>query len=205
MFINKSNLNADPSYYKWIEQVKSRYHASQVKAAIKVNSEMLQFYWELGHDIVSMKAEQKWGDKVVSQISLDLRNSFPKARGFSVTNIKYATRWYLFYSQSNIIGQRVVDQFGMPKKFGKIPWGQHIEIISRCKTLDEALFYIDATIQNNWSRPTLKEKLLSDLYKKQGKAITNFNEKLPAEFAEKPPPFLKINTISTLFNFQMNM
>lgn len=72
---------------------------------------MPRFYWSLGRDIVAMKAEQKWGSKIVNQMSLDLRQAFPQTNGFSVTNIKYATRWYLFYNQDIVIGQRVVDQF----------------------------------------------------------------------------------------------
>ncbi len=190
-FVNKSRLNIDPGYYAWIEQVKLRYHASQTKAAIRVNTEMLQFYWELGRDIVCMKAEQKWGAKVVQQISLDLRTSFPNVSGFSVTNIKYTARWYSFYNQGIEIGQRVVDQLEMPVDFGKVPWGHHIDIVSKCISIDEALFYIESTIQNNWSRPALKDKLLANLYKSQGKAITNFNEKLPTEFAEKATSILK--------------
>ena len=191
MFVRRINLNVDSFYYEWIEQIKSRYHSSQTSAAIKVNTEMLQFYWSLGRDIVAIKAEQKWGSKVVSQISLDLRTSFPNASGFSATNIKYAVRWYSFYSQLDVIGQRVVDQFEMPVEFGKVPWGQHIEIISRCSSVEEALFYIEETIKNTWSRPVLKDKILSRLYVAQGKAINNFKEKLPMDFAQKATRILK--------------
>ncbi len=191
MFIRKEVLIADAAYYQWIEDVKSRFHSSQIKAAIKVNTEMLRFYWSLGRDIVAMKTEQKWGSKIVNQISLDLRKAFPHAKGFSSTNIKYATRWYKFYNQSNIIGQRVVDLFEMPKEFGMVPWGQHIEIIVKCESIDEAWFYIGETIKNNWTRPVLKDKILSGLYKSQGRILNNFSEKLTVEFAQKATAILK--------------
>ncbi len=191
MFINKAALPTDSAYYQWIEDVKSRFHSSQVKAAIRVNTEMLRFYWSLGRDIVSMKAEQKWGSKIVDQISLDLRQAFPHAKGFSATNIKYATRWYLFYNQQDIIGQRLVDQFEMPKEFGMVPWGHHIEIITKCKSIEEAMFYISESIKNNWTRPVLKDKILSNLYHSQGKILNNFSEKLPVEFAQKATAILK--------------
>ncbi len=87
-FINSGVLISDTSYYKWIEDVKARYQASQAKAAVRVNTEMLRFYWCLGADIVRIKAESKWGTGVLQQLSLDLRNAFPNAKGFSYTNIK---------------------------------------------------------------------------------------------------------------------
>lgn len=190
-FIRKDILTADSAYYEWIENVKSRFHRSQVKAAIKVNTEMLRFYWSLGRDIVAMKAEQKWGSKIVNQISLDLRQAFPHAKGFSLSNIKHTAQWYKFYNQENIIGQRLVDQFEMPQEFGMVPWGQHIEIITKCESIEEAMFYVGETIKNNWTRPVLKDKILSGLYKSQGRILNNFTEKLPAEFAQKATTILK--------------
>ena len=90
-----------------------------------------------------------------NQMSLDLREMFPNATGFSVTNLKYMKRWYAFYYESDAIRQRPVDEFvngekrqraidqmEMPEIFGQIPWGQHIDIITRCQSLEEALFYI---------------------------------------------------------------
>ncbi len=191
MFIRKDALTADAAYYQWIEDVKSRFHSSQVKAAIKVNTEMLRFYWSLGRDIVAMKAEQKWGSKIVNQISLDLRKAFPHSSGFSVTNIKNAIRWHLFYTQKDIIGQQVVAQFEMPNELGLIPWGHNMQIITHCASIEEALFYVKETIKNNWSRATLKDKILSGLYKSQGRILNNFSEKLPVEFAQKATAILK--------------
>jgi predicted nuclease of restriction endonuclease-like (RecB) superfamily len=60
-----------------------------------------------------------------------------------------------------------------------VPWGHHINIISKCKSIDEALFYILKTIDGNWSRNTLMNCIKADLYHTQGGAITNFSEQLP--------------------------
>ncbi len=110
-------------------------------------------------------------------------------------------RWYRFYNERVIIsqrpidefkttpdlhsandlfGQRVIDQLEMPQFFGQIPWGQHIDIISRCATLEEALFYLNMTIENAWSRPTLERQMSANLFEAQGKAITNFVRTLPS-------------------------
>ena len=85
-----------------------------------------------------------------------------------------------FYNQDDTIRQQTVDEFEMPTDFGLIPWGHHIEIFTRSKSVNEALFYIEETIHNSWSRSELGAKIDDNIYGKQGRAITNFDEKLPA-------------------------
>lgn len=191
MFIKKDMVITDSAYYQWIEDVKSRYHSSQVKAAIKVNGEMLQFYWSLGRDIVALKAEQKWGTGVLQQVSIDLKQAFPTQKGFSYTNIKLMSQWYRFYFQDITFRQRLVGDLDLPEEFGKVPWGHHIDIVANCTSVAEALFYIEETIRNNWIRPVLKDKILSGLYGSQGRALNNFKEKLPTDFAGKATAILK--------------
>ena len=83
---------------------------SQVKAAVKVNTVMLEYYWSLGRDIVQMKVESKWGSGLFNQLSLDMKAMFPNETGFSVTNLKYMKRWYSFYAEEFIIRQQPVDE-----------------------------------------------------------------------------------------------
>lgn len=71
----------------WIEELKGRYKKAQIKSAVKVNSEQLLFNWQLGRDLVVRRAEEHWGAGVVEQVSLDLKAAFPKAKGFSTTNL----------------------------------------------------------------------------------------------------------------------
>lgn len=156
-----------------------RLRSSQVKAAIKLNTGKLEFYWSLGKDIVEMKADSRWGSGFYNQLSLDLRDIFPSVDGFSVANLRYIKRWYELYSQSDIIRQRVVGEFDFPIKLGLVPWGQHIEIVTHCKTADEAIYYIDMTIKKDWSRPQLLREIESGLYLAKGHALTNFKEYLP--------------------------
>lgn len=62
-----------------------------------------------------------------------------------------------------------------------IPWGHHKLLIDKCKgNQEKALFYIRKTIENNWSRSVLLNFLDTDLYERQGKAVTNFALTLPA-------------------------
>ena len=79
----------------------------------------------------------------------------------------------------------------MPTDFGLIPWGHHIEIFTRSKSVNEAIFYIEETIHNSWSRAELGVEIDNNLYEKQGHAITNFDEKLPAPYSGLAKAILK--------------
>lgn len=74
-------------YAEWLENIKSQYRNAQLKAAVKVNSELLRFYWKLGHDLVTLKAEERWGAGIIERISLDFKEAFPRQSGFSKTNL----------------------------------------------------------------------------------------------------------------------
>lgn len=98
-FVSITDVDTTATYQKWLAEVKLRFRQSQIKAAVRVNTSLLEFYWSLGHDIVYRQVEQTWGSGIVEQLSLDLKDAFPNTKGFSTTNIWYAKKWYLFYSQ----------------------------------------------------------------------------------------------------------
>lgn len=97
----------DKDYKQWVKQIAVRYRGSQIKAAIKVNTEQLRFYWQLGKDIVEMKVEERWGEYVITQLSKDLQKLLPGVEGLSITNLRYCRRFYLLYSQQYIIHPQV--------------------------------------------------------------------------------------------------
>ena len=96
--VKSHDIHLDTEYASWIHEVKERYRNTQIKAAVKVNSEQLLFNWMLGRDLVTRKAEEKWGTGIVEQVSLDLQNEFPNTKGFSTTNLWYMKQWYSFYA-----------------------------------------------------------------------------------------------------------
>ena len=81
--IQQAKMINDNEYKTWFSELKQRYQKSQIKAAVKVNSELLEFYWSLGRDIAEKKAEQKWGSGIIERLSLDFKTAFPKQSGFS--------------------------------------------------------------------------------------------------------------------------
>jgi predicted nuclease of restriction endonuclease-like (RecB) superfamily len=196
----KQALIQNKTYYRWLKELKHKVRLVQIKAAVKVNSELLQFYWELGQDIVDKQRNAKWGDGFLKQLSIDLSSEFSDMKGFSLSNLKYIKQWYLFYSQEIGKSQQAVGQKPIAKQavsqLVQIPWGHNIAIISKCKNLDEALFYIQKTIQNNWSRSVLVHHIESDLFKREGKAITNFKATLP-----EPQSDLARETLKDPYNF----
>ncbi len=190
-FVKRDTIIVGKEYAQLLSTLKDRFRRSQIKAAVKVNTSMLEYYWCMGRDISRLHEAAKWGSAFFDCLSLDLKTAFPGQTGFSVTNIKYAKRWYEFYNQANVIRQRLVDEFDMPADFGMVPWGHHIDIFTRSKSVEEALFYIDETIRNDWNRPELDAEIDDNLYGKQGHVLTNFDEKLPAPYSGLAKAILK--------------
>lgn len=178
-FVYRSAEIFGKEYSYFLSRLKDRYRNAQIKTAVRINTEMLKFYWQLGHDILLLKADDKWGSGFFETLSLDLKAEFPDQSGFSVTNLKYAKRWYSFYCQIHTNRQQAVDDLYMPDSFGHVPWGHHILIITRAQSLSEALFYINQTIECNWSRRDLEAAISDNLYNLKGNAVTNFDSYLP--------------------------
>lgn len=186
---NKTDIS-NSEYKDWLFALKNKIQITQQKAVISVNKELIKLYFFIGKELCVKQQEADWGDKVLDQVSKDLKNSFPQMKGFSITNLKYMRSFYKFYSDKSI-GQQLVDQLDdFPQGSGnegyifgqqlvdQIPWGHNILIFTKSKTIKEAAFYIQQTISNNWSRDTLALQVKSNLYQRQGSAITNFEHTL---------------------------
>jgi len=157
------------TYSDWFKEVKERIRVARIKVALSANSELLAFYWDLGKMMVDISDSAQWGNNWMNDLSKDLRNEFPDMEGFSKTNLYNIRRLYQFYKESEIF-----HQLG-----GKIPWRHHVEIFTKAQSLAEAHFYIQQTIENGWSRDILALQIKSQLYARQGNAITNFQNTLP--------------------------
>lgn len=230
----------DKAYRQWLQQLKERVHSAQIKAALKVNTELLALYWDLGIEILDKEKNADWGTGFLPKLSADLQSEFPYLKGFSLTNIKYIRLWVSFYQPE--IRQQVVDESGkngtgqqavaqivqqsvgqkrkkkivphavaltkkkppqavaeirqqpvdqIPAFLATIPWGHHLQIITKCKDIKEALFYVQQTTAHNWSRSMLVHQMESGLYKRKGKALTNFEYTLPKPQSDLANELLK--------------
>ena len=151
-------IKIDGEYANWIKDLSLRFRQSQIKAAIRVNSEMLRFYFSLGADIVNKKAESRWGDGFFKNLGRDLQNALPGVRGFSEKNLYYMKLMYLLYRECFEKFPQDVGKIGNHNLFNpddlfSILWSHHRYIIDKCKKdTDKALFYVRKTLENNWSR-----------------------------------------------------
>lgn len=186
---------SDVQYKQWLTDLKSRIRNSQIKAALKVNSELINLYWDLGKEIVSKQEQSQWGDGLIKQLSNDLQQEFPDMKGFSISNIKYIKQWYLFYYKGITIGQQVVGQlentFNIQELVCQIPWGHNLRIIAQCKFLEEAIFYIHKTIENGWSRSILDLHIKQQEFQRTRHSISNFSRLLPMVQSDLAQQLLK--------------
>ena len=186
----------DKEYKKFLVELKEKVKNSQLKAAIKVNYELLNLYWELGKKITEKQKEYSWGDSFISNLSNDLKKEFPDMKGFSVQNLKNIRYWYLFYAEY-LIGLQPVSQLKkIENKIKSIPWGHNQRIMYKCKSVREAIFYVEKTIEHGWSRTILEHQIDSKLYERLGSAISNFDSRLPKVQSE-----LAKQTIKDPYNF----
>lgn len=194
----KSIAGTDSKYTEWINNICLRFKQNQIRAAYKVNAELLRFYWELGRDITIREIENAYGKGFFRKLSSDLSKRIPDVKSFSVTNLHYMKWFYELYPDAANLPQAVVNsqtsqnlpQIGVNTAIAQandsqhliflIPWGHNRLIIDKCKeNQDKALFFVKETLENNWSRATLLNFLETDLYERKGKAISNFSKVLP--------------------------
>ena len=182
-FVNSESFMADKNYVNWLSDLKKRFRMSQLKAAVKVNTEMLKFYWSLGEDICEKQKQYKWGANFMKRLSLDLRAEFPQAEGFSVVNLYYIKRWFVFYSSHKDFfyqaGKKIQEvensSIPMPEILNCVPWRHQTVIVSKCEDIGTASFYLQKVLAENMSRTELVHAIESKLYERTGKALNNFD------------------------------
>jgi len=185
-------------YSEWLKSLKEQIRQSQMKASLSVNAELILLYWEMGRQIVEKQKNSAWGSGFIERLSVDLKKEFPGMNGFSRTNLFAIKKFYTFYQKMPEIIPHAGGQMPLPAEHSKIPqpggqivshpilalccsipWKHNVMIIEKLKDPEQVLFYLNKTIENNWSRAVLEYQIDSNLYSRQGKAITNFTHTLP--------------------------
>jgi len=158
-----------PGYAEWLTDLKRRIHGAQQRAALAVNRELIQLYWQLGRDILDRQAKEGWGAGIVEQISRDLHAAFPEMKGFSRSNLLNMRAFAEAWPDQAIVQQAV----------GQLPWGHNIVLLAKLKTAEARIAHAERAIEYGWSRSVLVLHIEQRTLEREGKAITNFAERLP--------------------------
>lgn len=168
-------------YIEFLEQVKTLIANARYKAARSINKELVTLYYTIGKQILQKQLHKGWGAKVIQTLSKDLAKTYPEMKGFSVANLHNMRRFAELYPDPAILQQTA----------GELPWYHHVVLMERIKNNEERLFYIQNAVNYNWSRVAMIHQIELNLYRRQGKAITNFKEKLPLPTSELAHQVLK--------------
>jgi predicted nuclease of restriction endonuclease-like (RecB) superfamily len=165
---------APKGYNSFLTELKDRIRRAQLRAALSVNRELVLLYWSIGRDILVRQNEQGWGAKVIDRLAGDLRKAFPEMSGFSPRNLKYMRAFAEAWPDETIVQATLA----------QITWYHNIALVEKLATTEERLWYARQTVENGWSRNVLVHQIEGGLYRRQGKAVTNFTRTLPAPQSE---------------------
>jgi predicted nuclease of restriction endonuclease-like (RecB) superfamily len=163
-------LPTDKTYQQWLEALEAQIQQAQFRTAVRVNSELILLYWQIGKSILDKQETLGWGAKVVDRLAKDLQKAFPTIKGFSLRNLKYMRAFADAYPDEAIVQQAAA----------QIPWFHNCILLDKVKDPKARVWYIQQTLKNGWSRNVLAMQIDSGLYKRQGAALTNFEQTLPA-------------------------
>ena len=187
-------------------EVKLHIQTAQTRAMFSVNAELIRLYWDIGRLIEDRQQREGWGASVIPRLSAELRNELPELKGFSERNIKRMLTFHREYpSPGEIVPQAVAQLEGdtissqavaktkraekVPQAVAQtpegsllwqIPWGHHIWLIEKVKDLTARRWYMQQTLAGGWSRNVLTLMIESDAHRRTGKAVNNFEQRLPA-------------------------
>jgi predicted nuclease of restriction endonuclease-like (RecB) superfamily len=198
-------------YTTLLADLKARVRAAQLRAAVSVNRELILLYWDIGKIIVEAQKTKGYGKQVVERLAEDLQKEFPGTAGFSPQNVWYMRSFYLAWtkepqklqqpvgeSTSKFLPQLVGELAGsnLPQPVAEIPWGHNLVLLAKLKTPLIRLWYAHKAIEHGWSRAVLTHHIETQLHKREGKAVTNFQRTLPP-----PQSDLAEQTLKDPYNF----
>lgn len=198
------NLERNSDYKEWMQLILKKIESAQIRTALKVNTDLLTLYWEIGQMILEKQEQKGWGSKVIDLLAKDLKHSFPDNTGFSVRNLKYMRTFAEAYPDFPIVQVPLAQS---EEKFVQVPlaqitWYHHISLLTKVKDIHKRAFYIAETAKNEWSRNGMLLQVKNKLYERSGKALNNFEHTLPdyqsdlAKSVFKDPYYFDFLTIS---------
>lgn len=192
-------------YAELLGQIKQRIRQGQTLAMLSANAEMILTYWDIGRMILERQEREGWGTSVIPRLSRDLRNELPEVKGFSERNIKLMVQFYREYPSLSPIGQRPVAQLTdknstaqeqgdaelMQRLVAQLLWAQNVLLMQKVKDIPTRCWYAQTAIEQGWSRDILLHMIEGRAHERQGKAINNFETRLPSPQSDMVQQTLK--------------
>ena len=171
-------------YGSFIKDIKALIYRRQYEAMKKVNTELIQLYWEIGEEIERQQREQGWGKSVITILSKELQKEFPGVKGFSTTNLWRMRSFYLEYSQKSNLPPSVgeIQKSVLPPLVAEIGWSHNCVIIEKCKDSLQRDFYIKMTKRFGWTKDVLINNIENRAFEKYLTNQTNFDETVPEKY-----------------------
>ncbi len=167
---NSLTVGAEDSYAALLGELKARIRTVRLRAAVAVNQELIQLYWSIGQDILARQHAAGWGGRVIDRLARDLRRDFPQMTGLSARNLKYMRAFAAAYPEREVVQQVVA----------RLPWGHNVRLVESVKDAEARLWYARQAVEHGWSRAVLAHQIAGGLYRRHGRALTNFAHTLPA-------------------------
>ena len=178
---NNTLFPEEEHYFALLDGLKQRIRSAQIKAVLAVNQELIHLYWQIGREVLHRQKQENWGTKVIQRLAKDLKREFPDMKGFSRSNLMYMRAFAEAWPDEQIVQRSV----------GQLPWRHNIALIEKLKDTEERLWYSQQAIENGWSRDILVMQIETNLFKRQGGAVTNFEKTLPPEQSDLRHQLLK--------------
>jgi predicted nuclease of restriction endonuclease-like (RecB) superfamily len=169
------------SYPALLASIKERIQRAQVRAAVAVNQELVFLYWGIGKEILARQQQQGWGKNIIARLAKDLKSQFPEMKGLSP--------WKLGYMKA--FAEAWPDESILQAALAKLTWYHNITLIQKVKDPQKRLWYAAQAIENGWSRNVLVLQIEAGLFRRQGKALTNFGQTLPSPQSDLAQQILK--------------
>ncbi|MCL4204704.1 MAG: DUF1016 family protein [Pirellulaceae bacterium] len=201
-----SSASLPSGFADLLSEVKLRIQTAQTRAMTSVNAELVRLYWDIGRMIDQRQQAEGWGAGVIPKLALELKNELPEVKGFSERNIKRMLAFYRAYPQNTRIVPQAVAQIAQAEKVPQavaqlrvasepilwsVPWGHHALLLEKVKEAATRFWYMQQTLANGWSRDVLAVMIDTDAHRRQGQAVSNFEQRLPSPQSDLAQQTLK--------------
>ena len=187
-------------YAALLGEIKQRVSASQTRAVLAVNAELVRLYWDIGGLLDSRQSIAGWGAGVIPKLARDLHNELPELKGFSERNFGRMLAFYRAYrdlvlppavATSNVAGvlppavakrgrtQTTTLAVVTSELLLAVPWAHHHVLLEKVKKVATRRWYMQQLLTHGWSRNVLALQIDAGAHQRQGAAVSNFAQRLP--------------------------